>query len=352
MGLFSKFGKNKQESTGEDSGYYRAADDQSVLEKTARSKRASHAGGATRGSRARAGRDAADPVLPEKKRARRRLVGAIALALAVVIGLPMVLDSEPRPVANDIALQIPSKDKPLEQGAPAPAASAPESRVAPGAALDQSEEIVNEPPRAAAPAAKPAVTPVAPSAAPAAAQVAPSAKPAATPTATAAHTVSEVKLAEPVKPPKAEAKEAPKAADTKTAKAEHKPEAKESKDKHDKPEAKPEPKHAEAKPEPKDVKPAHSEDARALAILEGKPAAAESASKYVIQVAALAAQDKVDELQGKLSAAGIKSYSQKVNTANGERTRVRVGPFASKEEAEKVRAKLSKMGLNGSLVPV
>ncbi|UTY58445.1 SPOR domain-containing protein [Massilia sp. erpn] len=348
MGLFSKFGKNKQESTGEDSGYYRAADDQSVLEKTARSKRASHAGGATRGSRARAGRDAADPVLPEKKRARRRLVGAIALALAVVIGLPMVLDSEPRPVANDIALQIPSKDKPLEQGAPAATASAPESRVAPGAALDQSEEIVNEPPRAAAPAAKPAVTP----AAPAAAQVAPSAKPTTTPTATAAHTVSELKLADPVKPPKAEVKEAPKAAETKTAKAEHKPEAKESKDKHDKPEAKPEPKHAEAKPEPKDAKPAHSEDARALAILEGKPAAAESASKYVIQVAALAAQDKVDELQGKLSAAGIKSYSQKVNTANGERTRVRVGPFASKEEAEKVRAKLSKMGLNGSLVPV
>ncbi|MBB3118971.1 DedD protein [Massilia violacea] len=349
--MFSKFGKNKQESTGEDSGYYRAADDQSVLEKTARSKRASHAGGATRGSRARAGRDAADPVLPEKKRARRRLVGAIALALAVVIGLPMVLDSEPRPVANDIALQIPSKDKPLEQGAPAPAASAPESRVAPGAALDQSEEIVNEP------AAKPAAMSAAPSAAPAAAQVTPSAKPAATPTATAAHTVSEVKLAEPVKPPKAEVKEAPKAADTKTAKAEHKPEAKESKDKHEKPEAKPEPKHtepkhAEAKPEPKDAKPAHSEDARALAILEGKPAAADSGSKYVIQVAALAAQDKVDELQGKLRDAGIKSYSQKVNTANGERTRVRVGPFASKEEAEKVRAKLSKMGLNGSLVPV
>ncbi len=148
MGLFSKFGKNKQESTGEDSGYYRAADDQSVLEKTARSKRASHAGGATRGSRSgRAGRDAADPVLPEKKRARRRLVGAIALALAVVIGLPMVLDSEPRPVANDIAIQIPSKDKPAEQGASAPAASASESRVAPGAALDQSEEIVNEPAR-------------------------------------------------------------------------------------------------------------------------------------------------------------------------------------------------------------
>ncbi len=209
-------------------------------------------------------------------------------------------------------------------------------------------------PAAAALAGKPAATPAAAVTAPNAS----AAKPATTPTATAAHTVSELKLADPVKPPKAEVKEAPKAADSKTAKAD-KPEARDAKRDaraEAKPESRSEAKHAEARPEPKeskDAKPAHGgEDARALAILEGKPAAAESSSKYVIQVAALAAQDKVDELQSKLSAAGIKSYSQKVNTASGERTRVRVGPFANKEEAEKVRAKLSKMGLSGSLVPV
>ncbi|MFD2272914.1 SPOR domain-containing protein [Undibacterium arcticum] len=38
-------------------------------------------------------------------------------------------------------------------------------------------------------------------------------------------------------------------------------------------------------------------------------------------------------------------------TQSGERIRVRLGPFASKEEADKVRARLSKAGLNGSLVP-
>ena len=93
---------------------------------------------------------------------------------------------------------------------------------------------------------------------------------------------------------------------------------------------------------------------RALAILEGKPVAkpAEAApSKYVVQVAALASQEKVDELQGKLRDAGIKSYTQKVPTPTGERIRVRVGPFGNKEEAEKARAKLGKLGLNGSLVP-
>jgi DedD protein len=52
-----------------------------------------------------------DPILPEKKRARRRLIGAVALVLAAVIGLPMVLDSEPKPNADEISVQIPSKDK-------------------------------------------------------------------------------------------------------------------------------------------------------------------------------------------------------------------------------------------------
>jgi DedD protein len=50
-----------------------------------------------------------DPTLPEKQRARRRLVGAIALVIAAVVILPMVLDSHPRPVTDDIAIDIPSR---------------------------------------------------------------------------------------------------------------------------------------------------------------------------------------------------------------------------------------------------
>ncbi len=48
-----------------------------------------------------------DPTLPEKQRARRRLVGAIALVLAAVVVLPMVLDSHPKPASADIAVSIP-----------------------------------------------------------------------------------------------------------------------------------------------------------------------------------------------------------------------------------------------------
>lgn len=50
-----------------------------------------------------------DPTLPEKQRARRRLVGAIALVVAAVIVLPMVLDSHPKPVTDDVQIDIPNR---------------------------------------------------------------------------------------------------------------------------------------------------------------------------------------------------------------------------------------------------
>lgn len=46
-----------------------------------------------------------------KRKARRRLIGAIALTLAVVVLLPMVLDSKPKSTAEDIDLRIPDPDK-------------------------------------------------------------------------------------------------------------------------------------------------------------------------------------------------------------------------------------------------
>ena len=78
MGLFSKLFKNKQESSGEDSGFYVPGEAQSPTRKRA----ANTAGG---GGARRGGKEAPDPVLPEKKRARRRLVGAVALALGVAV---------------------------------------------------------------------------------------------------------------------------------------------------------------------------------------------------------------------------------------------------------------------------
>jgi len=325
MGLFSKLFKNKQESSGEDSGFYVPGEAQSPTRK--RAANTSGGGGSRRG-----GKEAPDPVLPEKKRARRRLVGAIALALGVAVGLPMLLDSEPKAPFNDIAIDIPSKEK---AAAPAPVPAVP-AQAAAHNGLDQSEEIIDAP---LPPAAKPT---------PAPAPVLAAAQPA------------------PAKPAYVEPKPEPK-----PVKVEPKPEPKHETKPEPKPEPKhepkPEPKHEvkpEAKPEAKPAKPAQSADdaARAMAILEGKPLdkpqekAQDKAhdagnGKFVVQVAALATQDKVDELQDKLREAGIKSYTQKVSSPAGERIRVRVGPFGNREDAEKTRAKLQKLGLGGSLVP-
>lgn len=45
-----------------------------------------------------------------QRRARRRLVGAIALVVFVVIVFPLVLDNEPKPIGQDLVIQIPSQD--------------------------------------------------------------------------------------------------------------------------------------------------------------------------------------------------------------------------------------------------
>jgi DedD protein len=54
----------------------------------------------------------ADQIVDEMNaRARRRLVGAIVLALAAAIILPMLLEKEPRPLGDDVSVKIPPVDE-------------------------------------------------------------------------------------------------------------------------------------------------------------------------------------------------------------------------------------------------
>jgi len=367
MGLFSKFGKNKQESA-QDSGYYTSADDQAALER-ARSKRASSTDGPRRRSR---DREADDPVLPEKKRARRRLVGAIALALAVAVGLPMLLDSEPKPLASDIDIKIPSKER--SAGAPAVGGERRAATIPDSDTLDNSEEIVEDA-KPAAVAAKPGAKPETGLSAQAQAHsdeldrsVAAS-EARAKAEADARNKQEADRRAEQERRREAERKLADARADAKAgAKAEAESKARAREEAKAKADARAEADRKLAESRAADIKAAEAkaaakpaaeskqaQDARALAILEGKTAkpavaAAESGQKFVLQVAALSDQAKVSELRERLKQAGINSYTQKA--PSGEVTRVRVGPFSSKEEAEKVRAKLQSMGLAGRLETV
>jgi DedD protein len=231
-----------------------------------------------------------------RKRARHRLIGAAALVLLGVVGFPMLFDSQPRPVAVDIAIDIPDKAKVAPLSA-APASAAPASDTPPAV----------EP----TPHASSAVAPVT-------AKVAPVAPPAAS--APAAAKVE----------PKPEAKAEPKPESKATPKADSKADSK-----------------AAVKPDEKTAT-----SGKAQALLDGKdPAkAAAAAPRYAVQVGAFADPKKAQEARAKLEKAGIKTYTQVVTTADGKRTRVRVGPWESKSEADKTAEKIKKLNLSAAVL--
>lgn len=185
-----------------------------------------------------------------KKRARRRLIGAIALVTLVIVLLPQVLDEKPKQPEQNIAISIPerkdggfaSKIVPLEAAAP-PAATLP------GIAANGAEAVPETAPQP-----------------------------------------------EPAAPPPAEKQAAEKPSQ---------PAAKEAK----------------------------------------QPAS--SADGFVVQLGAFSNAANAKQLQARLAAQKIASYTDILKTPKGDKTRVRAGPFPTREEAEKVRDRLKKMGVNG-----
>ena len=149
---------------------------------------------------------------------------------------------------------------------------------------------------------------------------------------------------------------------TAEAKPERKPEPKPEHKPEPKPEPKPKPEaKPEAKPEPKPAAPTPSsaEDGnRARALLEGKPsntstkpAASEDSGRFVVQVGAFADADKAREVRQKLEKAGLKTYVNVAKTSDGEqRTRVRVGPFSSRAEADKAAEKVKGLSLSAAIL--
>jgi DedD protein len=107
----------------------------------------------------------------------------------------------------------------------------------------------------------------------------------------------------------------------------------------------------EAKTDKKsDAKTDSKEAAKAKALLDGKDAAKSEAVRSVVQVGAFADAAKAKEARNKLESAGIKTYTQEVDTKDGKRIRVRVGPFATKEEADKAAEKIRKLNLQTSVI--
>lgn len=300
----------------------------------------------TRGPQANEGRSApaavpAESVETMRRRARHRLLGAAVLVLVGVVGFPLLFDTQPRPISVDIPIEIPdrNKAKPLTvPSAPTPRAAAPASD--PGTRV------------AVAPASRGMITELADGT-----EVPPSRPLAdAPPAAVRPETKAEPKpverkpepQAEPKPAPKSEAKAEPKPERKPEPKVEPKPEPKVEAKAEPKPERKPEPK---AEPEPKPVKAAAAdESARARALLEGSAKAADDAGRFVVQVGAFADADKAKEVRQKLEKAGLKTYTHVAKTADGERTRVRVGPFGSRTDADKAAAKVKGLALSAAVL--
>jgi DedD protein len=220
-----------------------------------------------------------DEELQLKKRARRRLVGAIVLVTAVAVILPMVLDSEPKPVSQNVDIQIPSPDAGEFKPKASPSARVP-ADTTPIKGMPQSKP--------AAPARREAGNGEKPD--------------------TASSSIAD--------PGEAKAPAAQSAKDVPASKA--------------------------ASTEQKSPKEAPK------AVAKDTPAAA---GTYVVQVAALADETRVKQLQKQMAEAGVKTYTEVIATKAGSVTRVRAGPYPTREAAEGALTQLKKAGLDGKVAP-
>lgn len=100
-----------------------------------------------------------------------------------------------------------------------------------------------------------------------------------------------------------------------------------------------------ARPPPPD------DGARARALLEGRtPAPTPAASRFVVQAGAYSDAATLRSARQRVERLGLKTYVQVVDTAAGKRTRVRVGPYASRDEADAAAARIKGAGLPAAVL--
>ena len=246
-------------------------------------------------SRSSKSTDRLDPVDDMKRKARRRLIGAVTLLMTAIIVLPMVLDEEPQAVSSGVALLIPSKDAPFAPVKPAAKAAAAALMVAPAA------PVISPPAPVSIPTEKKQL-PVAQSGEPASA------------------TAAANKIA---------------------AKPDSKPESKPA----SKTDIKLEPKPEIKKPPVKDDAP---DEIAKIAKAEPKP---DNSSRYFVQVGAYGNESKARDVVEKLKAKGLGARVEVITQAAGNSLyRVRLGPYSSKEAAVKAQDQSATIGYQGSLV--
>ena len=232
-----------------------------------------------------------------RRRARRRLVGAIVLALAAAVVVPMLLESDPKPLGEDVSIKIP----PVDEGKFVNRLNETKTKVetptasdaTPKKSIGDAEKAVMQPP------AKPPKydTGIASEKAPTTSQAT---QPTIAP-APAAPTVT------PPSPPPTEPAVVAKA----------------------------EPKSVPAPP----------------AVPDAAPKSETSKDGYAVQLAAFSDDKGANALANRLKKSGYPAYTEPLKTSRGTLWRVRVGPYPSRDAAGGVRDKLKSEGQNGIVAP-
>ncbi|MEO8279583.1 MAG: SPOR domain-containing protein [Ideonella sp.] len=269
--------------------------------------------------------DSVDSVSRARSRARQRLLGAVVLVGIGIIGFPLLFETQPRPIPVDVPIEIPARDS----VAPLKLPGAKDGQVSAKGAADSEH---SSSPKAAK--SEPMITETA---------------------AEAGAPVAPEKAAAPADRSRAEVAE--KAADRNAAKITEKSAEKAAETIDEKTDEKVSEKAVAKAAEKGSDKPAHkpvepnqnqqADAARARALLEGKMASKDAAAtgRYIVQIGAFADPLLARATRLRVERLGLVTYTHVAKTPAGERTRVRVGPVASRDEAEKIAAKIKAAGL-------
>lgn len=114
-------------------------------------------------------------------------------------------------------------------------------------------------------------------------------------------------------------------------------------------EAKSEPKAPKAEPKVSPAKPAEKSTDKPDVKSE-KPAA--KMEGFAIQLGAFSDADKLAALKAKMKTAKVAVFTEEVKTSAGKLTRLRAGPYKTREQADKALAQVKKAGVDGKVVPL
>jgi DedD protein len=238
-----------------------------------------------------------------RRRARRRLLGAVVLALAAAVLIPMLLESDPKPLGEDVSVKIPPMDngkfvnRLSDKGGKANAVDAPRSEPA-------KEAMKAEPPKGEPPQNAPSESVASPTNVPA-------------PKKSIAQAEQKM-LGAPAKPAVTGA-------------------------------AVPAP--GAAAPGPTTAAPAAvavPSNAPPPAAVVAAPASADPPREgFSVQLAAFADDKGANSLANKLKRAAYPAYTEPLTTSKGTLWRVRVGPYLTRDDATAVRDKLKGEGYSG-----